>query len=123
MLDRVMPRLQETPAGEAEDVFPVMRRADSRVRHRVVALAASVRVEAVGEESTLSSRELFERGELGGARSGPRQHVVQCEEHCAASGATAAVEMDPVSIANDPLDEIDESNERLAPRRAVVGHR
>ena len=71
----------------------------------------------------LSSRELSERGEPGRARSGPRQHVVQGEEHSGASGAAAAVEMDPVSIANDLLAQIDESHERLAPRHPVVGHR
>src|SRR6266513_1867302 len=92
-----------------------------RVLHRVVGPAASVRVEAVREEFTLSSRELFERGEIGRAGSGPRQHVVQGEEHGGASGAAAAVEMDPVSIANDLLAQIDESNECLAPRHPVVG--
>src|SRR5947209_11155359 len=120
-----MPRLQETPAGEPRGVFPVMPRAPRRTPHRVIAPAASVRVEAIREELTLTSRERFEGRTLRAARARtrPRQHVVHCKEHGGASGAAAAVEMEPISIPIDPLAQIDESNECVAARRTMVGHR
>src|SRR2546427_4169647 len=109
-----MPRIQETPAGEPRGVFPVMPRAPRRTPHRVIAPAATVRVEAIREELTLTSRERFERRKLRAARvrTGPRQHVVHCKEHGGASGAAAAAEIEPISIPIDKLAETDAANHR-----------